>query len=90
MAGLVKETVNELGDKIIYKKVVTKTKEGADIYKKMIRQHKHLVPVPCIIINGEIVFKTIPEKEELKNFLNIMIYKIKDKDSCKKSMSMSC
>ena len=35
------------------------------------------VPVPSIIINGELAFKTIPGKEELVEFLKPIIHKQK-------------
>ncbi len=75
MTRVVKEAVKELGDAVIYKKVITKTLEGANQYKKIIKQHKSLVPIPSIIINGKLAFKRIPGKEELVDFLNIIIQK---------------
>jgi hypothetical protein len=77
MTRVVKEAAKELGDAVIYEKVITKTLEGANQYKKIIKHNKKLVPVPSIIINGELAFKTIPGKEELVEFLNTFIHKQK-------------
>ena len=75
MTRLVKEAVKGLEDAVKYTKVITKTREGAKRYQEINKQHKKLVPVPSIIINGRLAFKTIPGEEELVDFLNIIIHK---------------
>lgn len=75
MARLVKEVIKKFGNAVRYTKVITKTQEGAKRYQEINKQHKKLVPIPSIIINGRLAFKTIPGKEELVDFLNIIIQK---------------
>jgi predicted thioredoxin/glutaredoxin len=73
MAGLAEEVVKGFKNTVRYTKVVTKTLEGANRYKDLIRSHKGLIPVPSILINGRLVFRTIPGKEELEDVLNSFI-----------------
>ena len=75
MTRLVKEAVKGLEGAVKYSKVITKTREGANRYQEINKQHKKRVPIPSIIINGRLAFKTIPGKEELVDFLNILTQK---------------
>ncbi len=74
MTRLVIEALKGFEDTVKYTKVITTTLKGAKRYKQIIRQLKGSVPIPSIIINGHLVFKTIPGKEELVKFLNCIIH----------------
>lgn len=74
MASLVKEATQEFGDAVWVKKVITKKIEGAKRYQEIIKQEKCLIPIPSILINNQLIFKTIPGKEELVNLLNNLIH----------------
>ncbi|MCP4672552.1 MAG: hypothetical protein GY857_14755 [Desulfobacula sp.] len=73
MARLVKEALVGFEHKVKYTKVITRTLDGATRYKQILKNNKGLVPVPSIIIRGQLAFKTIPAKEELVDYLNRII-----------------
>lgn len=75
MARLVQEAITGFEDKIVYTKVITRTLDGANRHKELIRQNQGLLPVPSIIINGRLAFKTIPGKEDLVAVLHTLMDK---------------
>jgi len=88
MARVVEEAVIGFGDQVTYTKVITKTLEGANRYKELIKLNKTLLPIPSIIINEQLAFKMIPGKEELVDRLNAIVSQpqIKGKNTpCTKS-----
>lgn len=70
MARVVETVVPDYSDSIRWEIVVTKKLAGAvrhgDLSKKLGRP----MPVPSIIINGELVFESIPSVEDLRACLD--------------------
>ncbi len=81
MTRLVIEALKGFGDTVKYTKVVTKKLEGAKRYRQIVRQLKYPIPLPSIIINDRLAFKTIPGKEELVDFLHSVIHHQASKES---------
>jgi hypothetical protein len=54
-------------------KVVTKTPEGAQRYRQIMKDHGCRIAVPSIVINGKPVFDTTPGVEELQQTLKRMV-----------------
>lgn len=74
MASLVKEATQAFGDAVLVKKVITKKIEGAKRYQEIIKQEKCLIPIPSLVINNQLIFRTIPAKEKLVDFLNTLVH----------------
>ena len=83
MASLVESAVSEYGDVLTWKKVSTKEPDGAKRFFEFSKTLGRLAPVPCIIIQGELVFDSIPGVEELKAYINKVII------SCQQSEAVS-
>jgi hypothetical protein len=66
MTRVVEAVVPEYGDRVNWKKVVTKDLAGAKRYQDFSKSLGRPAPVPCIVIEGELVFETTPSTEELK------------------------
>ncbi len=73
MTRVVESVVAEFGKKLMFKKVVTKTTEGAKRYLELVQCTGRQLPVPSIIINNKLAFETIPGVQELKAHLNDLI-----------------
>lgn len=74
MARVVEKVALEMKDQLRVAKIVTRTMEGAKRYQELVRCMGKQLPVPSIIINGELAFKTIPGVQELKKYLKTMIH----------------
>ena len=66
MTRVVEAVVPEYGDRLNWEKVVTKDLAGAERYQSFSKSLGRPAPVPCIVIEGELVFEATPSTEELK------------------------
>ena len=66
MARVVETVVSDYSDSIRWEIVVTKKLEGAVRHAELSKKLGRPMPVPSIIINGELVFESIPSVEELR------------------------
>jgi hypothetical protein len=73
MTRVVESVAVDYSDCLRWRKVVTKTLEGADRYQQLSKALGRPAPVPSIFINGELVFDSTPGPEELKACLNEII-----------------
>lgn len=69
MARVVESVASEM-EGLIVEIVVTKTMKGALRYQELVKTTGSLLPVPSILINEELAFKTTPGVEELKLYLD--------------------
>jgi len=86
MTRLVKEALRGFEHTVKYTKIITRTLDGAKRYQEISKQNKDFLPVPSIIIEGRLAFKTIPDREELVAYLNRIIQKqiLREKIICKR------
>jgi hypothetical protein len=74
MARVVETVAPEYGDRLNWEKIVTKDLAGAKRYQRFSKSLGRPAPVPCIVIEDELVFEITPSTEELKacidRFLN--------------------
>jgi hypothetical protein len=63
MTRVVETVAAEYGDRL---KIVTKDLAGAKRYQSFSKSLGRPAPVPCIVIEGELVFEATPSTEELK------------------------
>ncbi len=73
MARVVEAVAPGMGDGLRVEKVVTRTMAGAIRYQELVRCLGRQLPVPSILINGQLVFEITPGEQELKDYLNAMI-----------------
>jgi hypothetical protein len=73
MARVVESIAADYSDILRWRKVITKTLEGAGRYQQLSKALGRPAPVPSIFINGELVFDSTPGPEELKACLNAII-----------------
>ena len=73
MTRVVESVAVDYSDRLRWRKVVTKTLEGAGRYQQLSKALGRPAPVPSIFINGELVFDSTPGPEELKACLNEII-----------------
>lgn len=66
MARVVETVVSDYSDSIRWEIVVTKKLEGAVRHAELSKKLGRPMPVPSIIINGELAFESIPSVEELR------------------------
>jgi hypothetical protein len=66
MTRVVESVAAEYGDRLNWEKVVTRDLAGAQRYASFSKTLGRPAPVPCIVIEGELVFETTPGTEELK------------------------
>lgn len=66
MARVVETVVSDYSDCIRWEIVITKKLEGAVRHAELSKKWGRPMPVPSIIINGELAFKSIPSVEELR------------------------
>ena len=66
MTRVVEAVAPEYGDSLKWEKIVTKDLAGAKRYQSFSRSLGRPAPVPCIVIEGELVFEATPSTEELK------------------------
>ena len=73
MARVVESVCAEFDKNVLVEMVITKTMEGAMRYQKLVRSLGKQLPIPSIIINGELAFETTPGVEVLKAHLKARI-----------------
>lgn len=73
MARVVESVVPAYGRQVFWEKVITKELMGAKRYMELSRLHGRNLPVPSIIINGQLIFETTPSLEELKAWLDRLV-----------------
>ncbi len=73
MTRVVESIAPEYSDCLSWKKVITKTLEGATRYQQLSTALGRPAPVPSIFINSELVFEMTPGSEELRAYLNKLI-----------------
>ena len=73
MARVVESVLVDFDKNVSVEMVVTKTREGALRYQELVRSLGKLLPIPSIIINGELAFETTPGVEVLKAHLTARI-----------------
>lgn len=66
MTRVVEAVAPEYGDRVGWEKIVTKDLAGARRYQDFSKSLGRPAPVPCIIIENQLVFETTPSTEELK------------------------
>lgn len=66
MTRVVEAVAAEYGDRLNWEKIITKDLAGAKRYENFSKSLGRPAPVPCIVIEGELVFETTPGTEELK------------------------
>ena len=66
MTRVVEAVAAEYGDKLHWEKIVTRDLAGAKRYAEFSKSLGRPAPVPCIVIEGELVFETTPGTEQLK------------------------
>jgi hypothetical protein len=66
MTRVVEAVAAEYCDKLHWEKIVTGDLAGAKRYAEFSKSLGRPAPVPCIIIDDELVFETTPGTEELK------------------------
>jgi hypothetical protein len=66
MTRVVETVAAEYGGRLNWEKIVTKDLAGAKRYQSFSKSLGRPAPVPCIVIEGELVFETTPSTEALK------------------------
>lgn len=66
MTRVVEAVAAEYGDRLNWEKIITKDLAGAKRYENFSKSLGRPAPVPCIVIEGELVFEATPSIEELK------------------------
>jgi len=66
MTRVVESVAPEFENVLTWEKVVTKDLAGARRFSEFSKALGRLVPVPSIVIEGELVFETTPGVEELE------------------------
>ena len=67
MARVVEAVAAEYDESLRWEKIVTRDLAGAKRYQAFSKTLGRPAPVPCIVIEGELVFETTPSTEELKS-----------------------
>ncbi len=76
MTRVVESVAPSFGNLITWEKVITREMTGALRYKDLSKLIGKPVPVPSIVINGQLVFETTPGTEELKDCIDRFIKKL--------------
>jgi hypothetical protein len=66
MARVVETVVSDYSDSIRWEIVFTKKLEGALRHAELSKKLGRPMPVPSIVIDGELVFESIPSMEQLR------------------------
>ena len=66
MARVVESVVPEYGDRLNWEKIIIRDLAGAKRYQNFSKSLGRPAPVPCIVIEGELVFEITPGTEQLK------------------------
>jgi hypothetical protein len=69
MARVVEAVVADFSDTIHWKIVVTKSREGAARHAELSKKSGRRMPVPAIVIGGQLVFDSIPSTDDLREYL---------------------
>ena len=70
MARVVAEVAPEYENSLEWETVITKDLAGAKRYAELSQKKGRPMPIPSIIIEGELIFDSIPSVEELRECLN--------------------
>ena len=70
MARVVEKVIPSYEDDIAWETVITKNLSGAQRYAELSKIAGRPMPVPSIVIDGELIFDAIPSVEELRNCLD--------------------
>jgi len=70
MTRVVETVAAEYGDRLNWEKIVTRDLAGAKRYQDFSKSLGRPAPVPCIVIEGELVFEVTPGTEQLKACLD--------------------
>ena len=70
MTRVVESVAGEYSECLRWRKVVTKTLEGAGRYQELSRTLGRPAPVPSIFIDGDLAFDMTPDPEELRACLD--------------------
>lgn len=73
MTRVVEAVAAEYGDRVNWAKIVTKDLEGAKRYQSFSKSLGRPAPVPCIVIEGKLVFETTPGTEALKAYIDRLL-----------------
>ena len=73
MTRVVESVAPEFENFLTWDKVVTKNLAGAGRYREFSKALGRLVPIPSIVIDGELVFETTPSVEALKACIHKLI-----------------
>lgn len=73
MTRVVEAVAMEYGDRLNWEKIVTKDLAGAKRYQDFSKSLGRPAPVPCIVIEGKLVFETTPGTEALKAYIDRLL-----------------
>ncbi len=73
MTRVVESVIPEFTDILTWEKVITKELAGARRFSEFSKSEGRLVPIPSIVINGELVFETTPSVEELRACIHKLV-----------------
>ena len=75
MTRVVESVAPAFENLLTWEKVITKDLAGARRYQEFSKLLGKPVPVPSIVINGQLVFETTPGPEELKSCIDKILRK---------------
>lgn len=73
MTRVVEAVAAEYGDRLNWQKIVTNDLAGAKRYQNYSKSLGRPAPVPCIVIEGELVFEATPSTEALKAYIDRLL-----------------
>lgn len=73
MARVVESVAPDFGERLRWEKIVTKEMKGALRYGELSKSIGRPAPVPSIFINGKLVFKQTPSREDLVAYLEKLV-----------------
>ena len=73
MARVVEEVAPEFGDRVRWRKVVIKTRDGARRFRELGAAMGRFPPVPSLVVDGQVVFETTPPADALRRFLALRL-----------------
>ncbi len=69
MARVVEEVAPEFQGRVVWEKVVIKTREGARRFRELGAALGRFPPVPSLVVEGQVAFGSTPSPERLRRFL---------------------
>ena len=78
MTRVVESVAPEFEHVLTWEKIVTKDLAGARRFSELSQALGRLVPIPSIVIEGELVFETTPGVEELRDCIHKFIKELPD------------